>query len=564
MAKRGYFSLVLHSHLPYVLGHGIWPHGAEWLYEAATETYIPLLMALERLVSKGVRVHFTIGITPVLQEQLKDERFKEGVKGYIEQKIDSAKEDEVYFLKTGYKHRASLAVFWQRFYEQVGEYFDRINKDILGKFASYYKAGHIEIITSGATHGYLPLLLKDESCYAQVLEGKRAFSKNVGLGPSGIWPPELAYRFSYEWKSPVGNYPKYVRLGLEEIYNKLGIEYFLVDHHLIEGGKAVGTYIGLFDALKLLWETQASAYKPLEIEKKDTLRNYYVVSPGKKAGAGVFARDPRTALQVWSRDIGYPGDFAYLEFHKKHFPGGHRYWRITGKDVDLGNKDEYRRDWAEMALQSHANHFVSLIEKIITESELENPVIVAPFDTELYGHWWFEGIEWLEKVFENISKSNVVETITLGEYHRKYPPETVVNLPEGSWGEGGFHWVWLNDWTSWTWEKIYEVEDRFYKEALNEDFAKEPMYFRILKQLGRELLLLQSSDWQFLITTWSARDYAEQRVAIHYEYCKRLLDMLTKLREKQGLSAEDLNLLETLEDKDRLFEDINPMDWRLQ
>ncbi len=563
MAKKGYFALVLHSHLPYVLGHGIWPHGAEWLYEAASETYVPLLMVLERLVARGTKVPITIGVTPVLQEQLKDDRFKDGFVGYIEQKIDAAKDDEIYFRKTGYVSRAQIAVFWRKFFEDIGDYFEHINRDIVAKFAEFHRNGVIEIISSGATHGYLPLLLKDESCFAQVLEGKRSFIRNIGTEPVGIWPPELAYRFSYEWTAPVGSYRSYRRAGLEEIYNRNGISYFLVDHHLIEGGKAVGTYIGLFDALKVLWEMQASAYRPPEIEKKDTLRSYYAVSPGKMEGAAIFARDPRTALQVWSRDTGYPGDFAYLEFHKKHFPGGHRYWRITGKDVDLGNKDEYRRDWAEAALRSHANHFAGIIREIIFEAQVDHPVVVSPFDTELYGHWWFEGIEWLELLFENLAKLEEVEPVTLSQYNEMFPPETVINLPEGSWGEGGFHWVWLNQWTSWTWERIYEIEDQFFKEALDEDFRKNELYFRVLKQLGREVLLLQSSDWQFLITTWSARDYAERRVTIHYEYCKRLLQMLKSIKEGQGLTEEDLNLLYSVEDKDRIFKDINPYDWRM-
>jgi 1,4-alpha-glucan branching enzyme len=562
MAKRGYFALVLHSHLPYVLGHGIWPHGAEWLYEAASETYVPLLMMLDRLVSRGVRPKFTIGLTPVLQEQLRDIRFKEGFLGYLEQKVDSAKDDEIYFRQTGYPQRAAMAIFWQKFFEGVAEYFENIGRDIVGKFAHYYKEGQIEIITSGATHGYMPLLLKDESCYAQVLEGKRAFIRNIGKEPEGIWPPELAYRFSYEWKAPLGNYASYKRLGLEEIYHRLGIKYFLVDHHLIEGGKAVGTYIGLFEALKFLWETQSAQFKPAEVEKKSVLKNYYAVSPGKKEGASVFARDPRTALQVWSRDIGYPGDFAYLEFHKKHFPGGHRYWRITGKNVDLGGKDDYRRDWAEEALKSHSDHFVSLIESIVKDSDVKYPVVVSPFDTELYGHWWFEGVEWLELVFEKIEKSEVLDTVTLGEYNEKYPPEIAINLPEGSWGEGGFHWVWLNQWTSWTWEKVYEIEESFFNIALDYNFRNHPLYDRVIKQLGREILLLESSDWQFLITTWSARDYAERRFSEHYESCKRLLKVLSEIKKTGEMSEEDKRYLETLEDKDRLFADINPWEWR--
>jgi len=559
MAKRGFLAIVLHSHLPYVIGHGTWPHGTEWLYEAASETYIPLYKITKRLLNEGLRAGFTVGITPVLAEQLKDDRFKSGFPEYLKNKIESARDDEKYFSSSGHLQKAKLAYMWASYYEDILKIFNEINEDIPQAFAHLQEEGAIEIITSGATHGYFPLISRDESIRGQVLEGRRTTEKIFGKKPKGIWPPELAYRPSYNWKPPVGGKER-MRKGLEEIYKEEGIEYFLIDHHLLKGGKAIGTYLSLFEGLKILWDRFKSQYKELEVKETTPLRPYFVVSTGKHKGAATFTREPQTALQVWSRDTGYPGDFAYLEFHKKHFPGGHRYWRITGRNVDLAEKDEYRPDWAEKALEAHSSHFVSLLQQIIWESEVEDGIIVAPYDAELFGHWWFEGPEWLYRVVKKLNDAGNIESITLGEYHDRFPPEIAISIPEGSWGEGGFHWVWLNEWTEWTWKRIYEMEDIFF-DLMGEYKNSDVGFKRIMKQFARELLLLQSSDWQFLITTWSARDYAENRFAEHYDYCKNLGRIARGYLSSKKLKDEDKEYLEKLEKMDNLFEDVEPVEW---
>ncbi len=547
------FGLVLHSHLPWVLSHGVWPHGAEWLFEAASETYIPLIRVFKRLMSEGIKPNVTVGLTPVLVEQLSDDEFKAEFPNYLVSKAESARADLLEFEKAGLNNRAKVARMWIEFYEGAMAYFDEINRDIVSEFKQLQDEGAIEIITSAATHGYLPLLGLDEAVRAQVEVGVRNYIRVFGKKPIGIWPPELAYRPAYRWKAPVGDYPEIDRRGVEEFYHDSGIRYFIVDKHLLMGGEVIGTYLSLFEGLKALWERSREAAQ-FRSRKLSPHKPYYAASGNSSKPVAFFTRDPETASRVWSRDLGYPGDPAYLEFHKRHFPGGHKYWRVTDSKLDLADKGEYIPEMVEAPLEAQSSHFVQLVNEIAVR---EDGIVVAPFDTELFGHWWFEGPEWLYRVIKKLySDKSDVRPVKLGEYLDAFPPDEVVNLPEGSWGEGGFHWVWLNDWTRWTWEKIYEMEHRVVA-LLKSDRQINPL---LMQQILKQLLLLESSDWQFLITTWSARDYAENRFSEHYEVLKKLLDMA-----ETGLTEEDMAFVKTVASKDRLFNSIvSPEFWKLK
>ncbi len=548
---RKAFGLVLHSHLPWVLSHGVWPHGAEWLFEAAAETYIPLLKVFNRLLGEGIQPNVTVGLTPVLVEQLSDEEFKSEFRGYLKAKRGSALEDMREFEKSGLAGRAKVARMWVEFYEDVAEFFDAINHDIVGEFRRLQDAGAIEIITSAATHGYLPLLGLDECVRAQVEVGVRNYRRVFGRDPVGIWPPELAYRPAYRWKAPVGDYPEIDRVGVEEIYHDAGIKYFIVDKHLLMGGKAIGTYLSLFEGLRALWE-RAQKEAGFTDRPLSPYQPYFAASGNSQKPVAFFTRDPETASRVWSRDLGYPGDPAYLEFHKRHFPGGHKYWRVTDSKLDLAEKAEYVPEMVEGPLEAQSSHFVELVNATATR---ENGIVVAPFDTELFGHWWFEGPEWLYRVIKKLNSENSdVRPVKLRDYLEAFPPDEVVSLPEGSWGEGGFHWVWLNEWTEWTWERIYEMEHR----VVSLIKSGREIDGELMEQILKELLLLESSDWQFLITTWSARDYAENRFSEHYEMLKKLLQIA-----EDGMDEDGRRYLHSVRSRDRLFPGVvSPELWK--
>ena len=560
--KKGYFTFVLHSHLPYVLGHGRWPHGTDWLNEAAAETYIPLLMVCNRLAAKGISPKFTIGISPVLCEQLAHRSFIDEFKDYLEQKIEAAGADATEFYRTGQNEYHDLARMWEDYYKEIKSTFnDRYNNDLIGEFRRLQDEGHIEIITCAATHGYLPLLSQDISCQVQVKTARASYKRHFGREPRGIWLPECAYRPSYEWSPPVkikGLADSYPRKGVEEFLSENGLEYFFVDSATLKGGKAIGVYVDRFEALKTLWGVFEKQYVPRDEDEEKSPQNVYLV--GSKEGkmpVGVFTRDPESSLQVWSGEWGYPGDGNYLDFHKKRFPGGHRYWKVTSAKSDLADKQIYNPNWINGRIEENASHFVNLVKNILRghyESTGAPGILVAPFDSELFGHWWFEGPRFLEKAIEKLGSDDEIGLSTASEYYDLSKPSKIVSLPEGSWGEGGYHYIWFNEWTEWTWKHIYEDELKMIELGKRYANAGE-LEKRIIAQAGRELLLLSASDWQFLISTWAARDYAETRIAAHHEAFKRLAEMADR---SDSLSDGEREYLADLEKRDDIFPDFDP------
>jgi 1,4-alpha-glucan branching enzyme len=538
-----FFCLVLHSHIPYVLAHGSWPHGMDWLYEAAAETYMPILDVLERLAAEGIPSGANISFTPVLMDQLKDPAFARGFDEYLRMKAEIASDDRKYFDRTGNSALRPLTDHWEGWYLKLLEDFHgRCRGDILEAFRSLQDRGQIEVLTSAATHGYFPLLGRDESIRQQVRQGLHTYRKYFGRDARGFWIPECAYRPAYSWKAPFGDREPYPRLGVDEILGQEGLGYFFVDSHPLKGGEAKGVYLDRFPGLKLLWEKSQDAYEPAGELRRDA----YSPCLAHPSRVAFFARDEVSGSQVWSRHMGYPGDGAYLEFHKKHFPGGMRYWRITSSDADLGLKEPYDPARTRLRTEEHANHFVSVLGE--TLNGRSSGAVAALYDTELFGHWWFEGPEWLYAVIRKLAKGPV-KPMTAGGCLDRLPPETVISLPEGSWGKGGFHWIWLNDDTSWIWKKIYRIEDE--AAALAPRLAR--LDRRVLKQFSREKFLLESSDWPFLVSTWSARDYAENRAAEHFE---RALTLAGWLREGRALTGADEALLNVFEKEDRLFEEV--------
>jgi len=564
----GSFTFVLHAHLPYVISHGRWPHGTDWLNEAAAETYLPLLKTLNTLLEEGISPKLTLGITPVLTEQLRDPSFKDEFKGYLEQNIAAARADIKEFKATKQSGLAKVASMWEDFYTDAYECFtERYKEDIVKAFAKLQREGHIEIITCGATHGYFPLLSRDESIQAQVKQAVTAYRRIYGRKPKGIWLPECAYRPGYKWAPPVegSGLEAYDRKGVEEFLSENGIEYFIVDSHLLEGGKPIGVYLDRYEALEKLWGQFSDSYRPRPIDPKKS--PYEIFAVGEKQGkkpVAILTRDPKTGLQVWSGEHGYPGNPDYLDFHKKRFPGGLRYWRVTNTKADLAEKKEYRPEMAAKYVPEQASHFKEMVKETLREHKKRKGaagLLTSPFDAELFGHWWFEGPKWLYHVMKAIAQDPELELTTGSKYLRENKVRTLISMPEGSWGEGGFHYIWLNEWTQWTWKHVYESEAEMIKLAREFGDSKDEKLQDILKQTARELLLMQSSDWQFLISTWSARDYAEMRFTEHVSDFKRLAEMTKKYGRGEKVAHGEWEYLGITKDRDRLFEDIDPKWW---
>lgn len=566
--SKGSFAFVLHGHLPYVLSHGRWPHGTDWLCEAAAETYLPIQKALRDLMAQGLEPKLTMGLSPVLTEQLADSSFWKEFNSYLNQKIEAAAADIAEFERLDQPQMQTNAQFWEKFYASTREHFEAIGRNIVGEFRRLQDEGILEIITCGATHGYYPLLSRDESLQVQTKMAVRAHERHFGRKPRGIWLPECAYRPRYEWTPPVsfdGDESPRLRKGTDEFLSENGLEFFIIDSALLRGGRSVGVYIDRFDALKTLWHRFERQYRPRAEDKNKTPREVYLVSsaPEGKKPVAVFTRDPDTGLLVWSGEHGYPGDGNYLDFHKKRFPGGHRYWAVTSSKSDLADKVEYVRQSALGRLEENSDHFVGKVEEILTDynsSSGRSGLLVAPYDAELFGHWWFEGVDFLKASLEKFCRSDKVNLTFLSEDLDRRKPDSVISIPEGSWGEGNHHYIWLNNQNDWTWKHIYECEEIMCARAKQlQDRTEEGdgQLSEVVTQMGRELMLMSASDWQFLISTFAARDYAEMRLTEHFEDFKRLDAMAKKLVGGESLTEGEKHFFQQCSIRDSLFPDLD-------
>ena len=553
----GRFLLCLHSHMPYVLSHGKSPHGTDWINESAVECYLPLLHALDRLLADGIKPRWTVNMTPILSEQLEDESFKDGFVSYCQEKIDAAVEDAQRFEREGPLWMQGLAVFWQRFYTRgLVQFKHQWNRSIVDAFRFFQDQGCIEIITSGATHGYQPLLGTDESCRAQVRLGIQNYEKHYHRKPKGFWLPECAYRPRYDWKSPVeeDSLP-WPRMGTDEILQQEGIEFFFVDSHMIRGGQPLGTYAANFPQLAELFSRSAK-YFSQPVEFRSEYEPYLLPT-----GLTVFSRDPQTTVKVWSGDSGYPGDEHYLEFHKQLYPGRLRYWRISQNKADLGQKQPYDPWAAFEKLQAHAEDMVNTLKSTLAQYRGQadkEGTLVAMYDTELFGHWWWEGPEFLYELARAIHRDGTIELVSGSDVLENDPAQHMITLPEGSWGEGGYHYIWINDGNYWTWQKLYPVERQLRKMA--REYANGPAN-EIVIQAAREMLLAEASDWQFLISTFSARDYAEVRFNDHIRRFEQLADIADRVHAGSSIRPEEQVFLEECQLKDAPFPEIDLSLW---
>jgi 1,4-alpha-glucan branching enzyme len=555
MASIGAFTFVLHAHIPYCRRAGRWPHGEEWLHEAIAETYLPLLDALYALHEEGIRARLTLSLTPVLAEQLADPLIQEHFIEYAQGRRSRAEQDVARFEAEGNPHLRELARFYADFYDQrLRSFTQRYGRDLIGAFRRLQEVGMVELVTSAATHGYLPLLCRDSSIRGQLRTGVQTYRRFFGRSPFSIWLPECAYRPAY--RLPDGS----IRPGLEHFLAQEGLRLFFAETHAVEGGRPVGKAAG--DAIGpygQIVRRYVIPFEAIEGVRGTTYRPYYVVRTdvpaGQHSGVAVVARHHRTGMQVWSADWGYPGDFDYREFHKKDGRSGLQYWRVTGK-VDLGEKDYYHPDWAAAKVEQHAGHFVGLVHDLLREfgrATGQVGLIASNYDAELFGHWWFEGVDWIRAVLRRLAESEEIWLTTAREFLEAYPPTEVLALPESSWGLGGGHWTWDNPETHWMWAPIHEAEVRMERLAAQHPEA-DAKTTRVLNQAARELLLLQASDWPFLITTGQARAYAVERFTTHLERFEALCRSV-----EAGQPDEDL--AEAYWELDKVFPDLDYRWW---
>lgn len=518
---KGYWIPVLHSHLPFVK-HPEHEYFLEehWLFEAITGSYIPLLMKMEQMVSRGIDFRMTVSLAPPLLEMLSDEYLVEQYEKYLDKLIDLS-EKESTRLRTD-KEFLPIARFYNRRFKGTKTFFNNfLKRNVLNGYRYFNGLGKLEIITSCATHGFLPLLrVNHKTVDAQISVAIDSFNKHFKRSLDGIWLPECAY---YE--------------GLDEVLNKYGLKFFFLDSQGLMNGKPVPRY---------------SVYAPV-----------YTTN-----GVAAFGRDPLSSKQVWSVEEGYPGDSRYRDFYRdagfdldfdyiKPYisPDGERvftgikYYKITGK---TDSKEPYDPGEAFQTTVDHASHFYSeRVSQVETLNALMDrpPVFMSPYDAELFGHWWFEGPEFLFNVFCEMQKHGDIKSITPSEYLNMFPKNQVINPSPASWGHRGYYDVWLNGDNDWIYRHLHYMADKLEELANRHYNENNKVKVRLLNQLTRELLLAQSSDWAFLMAANTAREYSSGRTKEHIANFNNLLESLS--------GTIDVSVLEGIESKDSIFDELD-------
>ncbi|MCE5230004.1 DUF1957 domain-containing protein [bacterium] len=519
----GYQCLILHAHLPFVR-HPEYEESLEerWLFDAITESYLPLLSMIDGWRRDGVQYALALSITPTLLAMLRDEMLMGRYRRHLDRLIDLARREVTRTRLTPALN--SLARHYLFRFENCRHDLDnRWRGDIAGAFVEISREGKLEILGGPATHPFLPLFVHEpESVRAQLEIGLAEIERQLGIRPRGLWSPECGW-------AP----------GLDALFRSAGAEYTIIDGH------------GLIAA----WPPQPGMHTPVRTP----------------SGMAVFGRDPETSRQVWNARIGYPGDPAYREFYRDigHdldrewlgplLPGGARintgikYYRVTGP-VGLGEKQVYDPNAVAGRVAAHAEHFViSRIEQVKTLSRSMDhpPIVVSPYDAELFGHWWYEGPMFLDGVMRRLCANDCpVRPITPGRYLEMHGAAGVAQPAFSSWGEGGYAEVWLNEMTEWIYPRLDAAARSMRALVRRHMDTADPLVERALKQLGRELLLAQASDWPFLIRIGSAPHYATQRLHEHFGEIERLAG------ELRSGAIDEVRLAE-LESRHNLFPNLD-------
>ena len=522
--EKGFLALVLHAHLPFVR-HPEYEEFLEedWLFEAITETYIPLINVFDRLIEEGIDFRITMSLTPPLISMLADELLQTRYIRYIEKRMQLT-EKEIERTKHQKEFNSLARRYNANFTNARYVFAEKYQRNIVQAFKKFQDAGKVEVITCSATHGFLPLMNNNlNAIRAQIHVAVKHYQKHFGKRPNGIWLPECGYEQGIDW-----------------ILKDAGIRFFITETHGI-----------LFATPRPKYGIYAPIYCP--------------------SGVAAFGRDVESSRQVWSAKEGYPGDFFYREFYRDvgydldydyirpylHGDGkrsniGIKYYRITGK---TDQKEPYSHEMALDKAAEHAGNFMFNREKQIEylASVMDrNPIIIAPYDAELFGHWWFEGPDWINYLFRKIAyDQKTISPITPMEYLELYPVNQVCKPSLSSWGYKGYCEYWLNESNDWIYRHLHKAAERMVELARTYSYTNvNPLQNRALNQASRELLLAQSSDWAFIMRTGTMVEYAIKRTKEH-------LSRFTRLCNDICSNTIDANWLTDIESKDNIFPEID-------
>ena len=525
LVTKGFLCLVLHGHLPFVR-HPEVPELLEedWFFEAVTEVYLPLLDVLMRLQADGVNFKVALSLSPTLTAMLQDSLLVSRYRVHLENLIRLAESE--CRRTAGSADFAPLAqMYRERFLRCRRLWVNEFHGDLIDLFRALRQSGQVEFLTTAATHGYLPLMeVCPSSIKAQVEIGCRSFERIFGSRPAGFWMPECGY-------TPL----------VGQILAEAGIRYTFLETH------------GILHAAP---SPKFGVYAPIR-------------SP---SGLALFGRDPETAHQVWSRAEGYPGDEWYRDFYRDigfdleekyikpflyhgglRLSTGMKYFRITGR---ADAKEPYNPARARERIEEHARDF--LFSRQRQAEHLHGvmgqpPVVVAMYDAELFGHWWFEGPAWIENVFRKFAALSTGTGQSGPEVQLTTPSEVLERLPRmqkatphlSSWGWKGYNEVWLQGANAWIYRHLHQAAWRMRQLVASHPKASG-ITRRALNQALRELFLAQASDWAFILAEGTASEYAKKRFNRH-------VDRFTQLYEQIQNSRLDESWLTVIEKQDNLF-----------
>ncbi len=516
---KGFLHLVLHAHLPYV--HHPEHDGfleENWLFEAITECYLPLLEMLERLQQDSIRFSLSLSLSPTLMAQLQDQLLQQRYlnhldkqQRFLQRELTRTRHDSEYL---------AMARYYLALIEKTRTlYIEKYHGDLLTGFAKHQKNGGLKLITTAATHGFLPLLSKQPAAVEwQIATGVDNFYQTFKQIPDALWLPECAY---YR--------------GLENILEKYGIKYFMLDSH------------GILNADH---PPEAGVYSPLDCGN----------------GVMAFGRDSAISELVWSAQSGYPGDGVYREYYSDighelqagdllpfESPGNGRI--NTGiKYHQVGQRDSqrliYQPHTASEKVSQHADDFLQKIQQQLRQCPSGDgqplPVITVPFDAELFGHWWYEGPQWLEQVLRRSAHDHYAfATITGSQYLDDSESIQKAQPAASSWGHQGYNSYWLNEKNEWIYPLIDQAFDNV-STLISEvaELALTDVQKRALNQALRSILLMQASDWPFLIRSGTAAEFAEKNISDQLARFNYIFDSFRKNR----IDERYLTALEIMDD----------------
>lgn len=531
----GHLAIVLHAHLPYVR-HPEHARSLEerWQHEALWETYLPLVEILDRLENEGIPSPVSISVSPPLAAMWSDPWLRARSRDHLDrtravaERARSRMGPGSPFFEAIVHHEGLLARAEATLAHHRG--------DVLGALARHHREGRIHLFTTAVTHAFLPGLARIPAwARAQIALGKKAFEALSGIATEGLWLPECAFA---PWIDP--------------LLTGAGIGWSVLDAHGVALAEPRPDVITLGAGEDALVVPVAPIRSP--------------------RGEMYFGRDQWVSRSVWGMK-GYPADPAYREFHRdlgfdaeeadllgEIGPAGTRVTtgiklhRITGPGDD---KAPYEPSIARARAKAHAAEMVADRARLFAGLRQKGtsgppPLSVAPFDAELFGHFWHEGVVFLEEALRILAVSGErggprgVTLAEAAEVHRRGRAH-VAEPAASTWGEGGFATTWTGPKTASLWRHVHHAARevtgctevlRRGEEATPKTLdseARRASRSRLLEQAIVEALLLQSSDFAFMIHRGTTAEYAARRAALHAGNARKL----ARLAIAETVSPED-------------------------